>query len=406
MYDLWQLISLIFLVFLAAFFAASETALMSLGKIRLRRMLEEKTKGAERVNRLMEKKSELLGAILVGNNIVNIAASALATALSIKYFGNKGVAVATAVMTLVILIFGEITPKSLAVQNTEKMSLKISKGISIITVILKPVVAVFMFISKVIIKISGGALDENRPFITEDELKIMINASYEEGVLEGEETKMIYNVFEFGETQVKEIMQPRIGVAAADASLSYDEFMKIFKTEKFLRIPVYEESIDNIIGILYIKDLKEFDIHKFMREPNFTFEFKKIMEVFSQMRSERTPMAIVLDEYGGTAGIVTIEDIVEEIVGEIEDEYGKLKDDIEIVGENEYMVDGKVKIDIVNDMLGIKIESEEFDSMGGFIIGEFGEIPEVGQRFVYEGVKLIVEKTSKNRIDKIRILVE
>ncbi len=413
MYELWQFILLTVLIFLAAFFAASETALMSLSRIRLRQMVDEKIKGASRINRLLENKSELLGAILVGNNLVNIAASAVATALSIKYFGNKGVGIATGVMTILILVFGEITPKSIAVQNAESMSLKMSKGIFIITVILRPFVLVFMFVTRIIIKMLGGTLDEERPFITEEELKIIVNASYEEGVLEKEEKKMICNVFEFGGTQVREIMQPRIDVIAAEVSMSYDELMEMFRAENFLRVPVYEESIDNIIGILYIKDiisydpgLGEFDIHKFIREPNFTFEFKKITEVFSQMRGEKIPMSIVLDEYGGTAGIVTIEDIVEEIVGEIEDEYGKLEEEIESVGEGEYMVDGKVKIDIMNDVIGTHIESEEFDSVGGLVIGEFGEIPEVGEKLEYEDVKLIVEKTSKNRIDKIRIIVE
>lgn len=411
-YDLWQFILLAVLIFLSGFFSASETALMSLSKIRIRHMVDEKVKGAELVSSLVENPSRLLGAILVGNNVVNIGASALATSLSIKYFGSKGVGIATGVMTILVLIFGEITPKSLAIQNAEKISLKIAKVIALITVILRPAVAVLMFVTNIIIKLFGGKLDTERPFITEEELKVMVNVSHEEGVLEGEEKKMIYNVFEFGDTQVKEIMQPRINVVAADISLSYDELINIYRTEQFSRIPIYEESIDNIVGVLYIKDLifyelggEKFDIYEFIREPNFTFEFKKITELFAEMRTKRIPMSIVLDEYGGTAGIVTIEDLVEEIVGEIEDEYDMIKDDIETVGENEYIVGGGVKIDLVNEMLGINIESEEFDSVGGFIIGEFGEIPEIGQEMDYGRVKFVIEQISKNRIDKIRIIV-
>lgn len=410
--DLWQSILLIVLLMMSAFFSASETALMSLSKIRLRHMLEENVKGAERVSHLLKSPSHMLGAILVGNNIVNIASSALATSIAITLFGPvKGIGISTGVMTLLVLIFGEITPKSIASERSEQIALKVATPISIIMVLMTPVLTAIMFVTGLLIKLLGGSPDKDQPFITEEELKTMVTVSHEEGVLEGDEKKMIYNVFEFGDSQVGDVMTPRTDMVMVEKSTEFGEIVDLFKSERFSRIPVYDETPDNIIGLLNVKDLifyepvhNAFKIEDFIREPYFTYEFKMTSELFAEMRSKRAAIAIVLDEYGGTAGMVTLEDLIEEIVGDIQDEYDDHEVSIEVIQENEYIVDGSTKIDVVNEMIGLRIETEDFDSIGGFIIGEFGRLPEEGERIEHGNVEFVVESVEKNRIEKLRIL--
>lgn len=408
---MWQVFALLILLSLSAFFSASETALMSLSKIRLRHMVDEKVKGADIINKLVEESSKLLGSILVGNNIVNIGASALATSLAISLWGDAGVGIATGVMTLLVLIFGEITPKSLAVQNTEKTALKVAKPIYIITIILSPIVNILMTVTNWMIRLFGGNPEKQVSFITEEELKTMVDVSHEEGVLEVDEKKMIYNVFEFGDSQAKDVMTPRTDMIAVEINATYDEIIDLFKKEQFSRMPVYEDNTDNIIGILYIKDLfffegnkDKFNLRQLIRPPFFTYEFKVTSELFAEMRAKRTPMAIVLDEYGGTAGIVTMEDLVEEIVGDIEDEYDDKDEEIQVIKEDEYIVDGSTRIDFLNEMIGTNIESEDFDSIGGFVIGILGRLPEPGENVEYDHIKFIVEDIDKNRIEKLRVL--
>jgi putative hemolysin len=407
----WQILSLVVLLGLSAFFSSSETALMTLSKIRLRHMVDSEIKGAALINKLLKNPSKLLGGILVGNTVANIGASALATSLAIKYLGDSGVGIATVVMTFFVLIFAEITPKSLAAQNSEKFALNVARPISLITFILNPLISVLIFITNSIIKLLGGEIGKQRPFITEEELKTMVNVSHEEGVLEGEEKQMIYNVFEFGDSQAKDVMTPRTDMIVANVTSTYEELITIFKQEQFSRIPIYQETIDNIIGVLYLKDLiffedeiEEFTIEKHMRMPYFTYEFKSTVDLFADMRLKRVPIAILLDEYGGTAGLVTIEDLVEEIVGDIDDEYDDDTNKIEVIKEDEFIVDGDTKISMVNEMIGLKIESEDFDTIGGFVTGIHGRLPKTGETIDYNETKFIIQNTSKNRIVKLKII--
>lgn len=409
--SVWKLIALVVLLSLSAFFSASETALMSLSKIRIRNMVDENIAGAHKIQKLLKNPSKLLGAILVGNNIVNIGASALATSLAIDQYGSTGVGIATGVMTIMVLIFSEITPKSLAAQNSEKISLMVVRLLSIFVAILNPITIVLIYITNAIIKLLGGRVDVRQPIITEDELRTMINVSHEEGILEGQEKKMIHNVFEFRDSRVDDIMTTRTEMVAIEVNSSYEKIINLFKKERFSRLPVYKDRIDNIIGVLQISDLlffdadKEvFDITKYMKKPYFTFESRRTTQLFNEMREKRITMAIILDEYGGTVGIVTIEDLVEEIVGDIPGEYDKQYNEIEVVKEDEYIVCGIAKIDFVNEMIGINIESEDFDSIGGFVIGIFGRLPNNGEFIEYNNIKFIVERVDKNRIDKLRIL--
>lgn len=404
-----QIIVLIFLLLLSAFFSASETALMSLSKIRIRHMVEDGVKGAKLIEKLTEDPNKLLGSILVGNNVVNIGASALATSVAVKAFAESGVGIATAIMTILILIFGEITPKSIAKQRSEGVALKVSSSVNIIVKILRPFVAIFTFISSTVLKLFGGDLNKDQPFITQEELKTMVDVGEEEGVLEEEEKEMIFNVFEFGDIQVKDVMVQRVDIVALGLDSTYDDVIDIIKEEQFSRIPVYNDSIDDIIGIMYVKDLillnnkDNFKVQDCIREAYYTFEFKKVTELFKEMKKSRNHMAVVLDEYGGTVGIVTIEDLLEEIVGEIEDEYDELEEEIEVVKEDEYIVDGRIRLDDLSELIGVKMESEEFDSIGGFVIGQLGRIPEPKEEVSYENMRFVVEEIDKNRIKKVRI---
>lgn len=408
----WQLVVLVILLGFSAFFSASETALMSLSKIRIRHMVDEKVKGAQLVSKLVENPGKLLSAILIGNNVVNIGASALATSIAIRHFEDKGVGISTAVMTVLVLIFGEITPKSLAARNSEKFSLRVAKPIYLITIVLKPISIIFTFITNGIGKVLGSRVEMGKPYITEEELKTIVDVSHEEGVLEVEEKQMIYNVFEFGDSQVKDVMVPRTDMVAIEVETSYENLVEVFKKEQFSRIPVYKDTTDNIVGILHIKNLlyldmdrENFDIKKHMVKPYFTYEYKPTAELFAEMRKKRIAMTVVMDEYGGTAGLITMEDLVEEIVGEIEDEYDEEPhDEIEVIKEDEYIVDGSTKIDVVNEMIGTNIESEDFDSIGGFVIGEIGGFPEKGETVECGNIKFIIEDIDKNRIKKLKIL--
>ena len=406
-----QIVMLVILLIGSGFFSASETALMSLSRIRVRHMQEEGVKGAKLVGKLTEDSGKLLSSILVGNNVVNIAATSISTSLFISILGTQGVAVATALMTILVLIFGEITPKTIAANNSEKIAILVSKPIKVIILILTPVVWVFNIITNIIFKIFGIKSKSGQPYITEEELRTMVNVSQEEGVLEIEERQIINNVFQFGDMQAKEAMVQRLDMVCIDADDGYKEIISLFKEEQFSRMPVYEESADDIIGIVNIKDIifleedeiANFDIRNYVREAFFTYEFKKITELLEEMKKDKSQMAIVVDEYGGTAGLITIEDLVEEIVGEIEDEYDEDESDIEVIKEDEYIIDGSKKISEVNELIGTNLESEEFDSIGGFIIGHLKILPEEHEVIEVDGVKLCIESLDKNRIKKIRV---
>ena len=409
----WQILILIILIGMSSFFSMSETALMAVSKIRLRHMVEEEVPGAKLVEKLLEDPNKLLGAILIGNNIVNIGASSLATILATNIFGNSGVGIATGVMTVLILIFGEITPKSIAKQKSDTVALKVARTIKFTVFIFKPFINIFTAISSLFIRMLGCDPNATEPFITEEELKTMVDVSEEEGVLENVEKEMIFNVFEFADQQVKDIMVQRVDIVSVDEDATYDEVMEVIKSEQFSRIPVYNQTIDNIIGILNVKDLamvenprENFDIKKYIREPYYTFEFKKIVELFKEMKKTRNHIAVVLDEYGGTVGIVTIEDLVEEIVGEIEDEYDEDKSSVQVVSDNEYLFDGSVRLHDISDIIGVNIDSEEFDSVGGLMIGELGRMPEQNEEVTIDNIRLIAEEIEKNRILKVRMFID
>ena len=405
-----QLVVLIILLMGSAFFSASETALMSISKIDARHMVDQNLKNAKIVSKLVEDPNKLLGSILVGNNIVNIGASSLATVVATKLFDSAGAGIATGVMTILVLIFGEITPKSLSTQKAQQVACFVSRPIALMILIFNPLVQVLMFISNLIIRLFGGKIDTTKPFITTDELKTIVTVSHEEGVIEEEEKEMIYNVFGFGDSYTKDVMIPRTDMIALDVNATYDEIIETYKQEQFSRMPVYQESHDNIIGVIYMKDLllkqfdpKDFVITDFLRDVYFVHEFKRIDELFKEMRSKKIGMAIVVDEYGGTSGIVTLEDLIEEIVGDIDDEYDMAEDSFVKIADQEYLVDGSFRISDFNDELHLNISSNEFDSIGGFIIGLLDRFPDEGEVVVYDDITFKVEETINNRINKLRV---
>ena len=411
-----QIICLVFLLLASGFFSASETALMALSKLDVRYMIEQNIKGAEKLEKLLEDPNKLLGSILVGNNLVNILASSLATMIAIGLSGGSssgiGVGIATGIMTLLVLIFGEITPKSLSTQNAQKIALLVTPTISVVVKIFSPVVAILMFITNGLIRLLGGKPDAAKPFITADELKTIVNVSHEEGVIESDEKEMINNVFNFGESCAKDIMVPRTDMIAIAIDSNYEDIINLYKKEQFSRIPVFEDSLDHIVGILHIKDLILNDINEahfktsdYLREAYFIHEFKNNDELFKEMRSQKIGMAIVLDEYGGTSGLVSMEDLIEEIVGDIDDEYDQTTEDVIKIKEGEYVVDGSSRIPDINDELGLNITSEDFDSIGGFVIGLFDRFPDSGEEITFNELTFKIEETVNNRINRLRITI-
>ena len=411
--QIMNIISLIILLILSSLFSCSETAFLSVSKIKIRTLAEEGNKKAKLVESLLDDQDRLLSAILVGNNLVNIGASSLTTATNMAIYGDvaQTVAIATGVVTLCILIFGEITPKSLATQNADKLVFALAPFIRFVCVITKPVVFVLNIITGFIIKLLGGN-QEHGPSLTEEELKTIVTVGHEEGVLEKEEKEMIHNVFEFGETEIKEIMTPRIHVESLPDDCTYDELMNVYHDAQYSRYPIHDESFDEIIGVLNMKDLlfididkEHFDVKKYMRETFVVYEFNQVNDVFASMRKEHATLAIVLDEYGVMSGIVTFEDIVEEIVGEIDDEYDDASDDIVKINDHEYLVDGSLNLNEVNDEIDTHFESEDFESIGGLVLGEFSGVPKIKDKIEFPGVTIIIEKMHKNRIELLRLII-
>ena len=395
---------------LSSFFSAAETAFTSLNKIHLRSMLDKKVKNADKVEKILDSPQKLLNTVLIGNNLVNILASTLATSVAIKLSNNNNLilALSAAFVTFLILVFSEVTPKNFASQNPDKIALKTVDMIMFFAWILMPVVFLLNLVTNGFLILFGMKQEKKVPVVTESDLKTIVNVGHEEGILKVDEKEMINNVFEFGSSTAKDIMIPRTDVIAINLTADYKDIVDLFKNEGLSRIPVYDESIDNIVGILYLKDFvfnadkSNFGLKKYLRKPFFTYEYKPIRELFKIMRVKKIPMAIILDEYGGTSGIITIEDLVEEIVGDISDEYDENEKQIELIKENEYIIDGSTKIDDVNQELHINLKSEEFDTIGGYLVGVLGYFPKANKVIKTDGLEFIIECVEKNRIEKVR----
>ena len=411
--EVTQLIILGFLLLLSGFFSSAETALTTVNKLRIRSLAEDNGKEAKIVNKLIEKPSKMLSAILIGNNIVNLTASSLATTLTINHFENIGVGITTGILTIFILIFGEITPKTLATIYSEKLSLKYGRVINLLTKIMTPAIYLINQISLGVLMLFHINPHAKSSIITEDELRTIVEVSHEEGVIESDEKRMITNVVDFGDSLAKDVMVPRVDMVYAEISLTYDELVELFSVDKYTRMPVYSESRDNVLGIVNLKDIffyhgnkEDFCIENIMREPYFTYEYKKTSDLLKEMRKDSVSLAIVLDEYGSTAGLITLEDLLEEIVGEIRDEYDDDEEDsIRLIAENEYIADGNTKLDEINEIIGLDLESDDYDSIAGHMIYLLDHLPEVGESITDNNVIYTVDAVEKNRIDKVHIVL-
>lgn len=405
--DILQLVILVLLLSASAFFSSAETALMTSNKLRIRNLAENGDKRAEKVLEITANTDKMLSAILIGNNIVNLSASALSTTLTLKLFGSSLVGVATGVLTFLILVFGEITPKNVASKNAENMALKYIGIISLLVIVLTPVIYVVNKVAGIVISLFVKNNDDNN-MVTEDELRAMVEVSHEDGVIEKEEKKMIVNVVDFGDTVAGDIMLPRVDMVMVSVESSYEEILKIFREERYTRIPVYEESPDNVIGILNVKDFlliedkENFSVKEHLREPLYTYEYKKTSSLMVDMRKTGANIVIVLDEYGTTVGLITLEDMLEEIVGEIRDEFDADEDEgITKISETEYLIDGSTNLDDVNDRIGLELSSEEYESIGGIIMEKLGRLPVEGEVITFDNIILTVKKMDHARIEKV-----
>lgn len=410
--DGWiQLISIIILVILSAFFSSAETALTTVNHIRIKNLAEEGDKRASKVLKVIEDSGKMLSAILIGNNIVNLSASALTTAFALKLWGNVGISVATGVLTLVVLIFGEISPKTMATIESEKLALRYAGIIYALMKILTPIIFIVNSLSLGILTLLRVDRSKATKIMTERELRTIVEVGKDDGVIEDSEFEIIDNVFDFGDIKAKDIMIPQIDVTFINAEATYDEVLKAYEEDRYTRYPVFEETSDKVIGFINVKDLllcsndDSFSVRSILREPFFTYESKNTSELLVEMRAAANSYAIVLDEYGATAGLVTLEDLLEEIVGEIHDEYDDDEvDAIEKVSEEEYIVDGLARLDDINDELEIKLESEDYDNLAGYLLECLEHIPVEGETFVNtDDIHFCIVSMDKNRIDKVSI---
>lgn len=410
-----QILLIAVLLLLSGFFSSAETALTTVNKLKLRTLADEGRKNAVKVLKITENPGKLLSTILIGNNIVNIAASALTTTFCADFFGNQYIGIATGILTLLVLVFGEVTPKTLATKYSVQLSMVFVYPISVLMIIFTPFVWLLNLITGLIFKLMHVDVAAKTDAVTESELITMVNVSHEEGILEQEEKFMISNVVDFGDAMAKDIMIPRADVISGDSTNSYEELVKIFIEEQYSRIPIYEDSKENIIGILYLKDLffyselygtENFDISKVLRKPLFVHEYQRTSQIFSDMKTSSVSVAIVLDEYGAASGIITMEDLVEEIVGEIRDEYDEDENDlIKKLDENTYDIDASLKLDDLNDALNTNLHSDDYDSIGGFVIELLDKLPDEGEEACFENLVFTVTKVVKNRIERIKLVI-
>lgn len=404
---------LFLLLLLSAFFSGSETALFAANRLRMRQMSEEGNRRATLVVRLLEDPGRLLTTLLVGNNIVNIAASVLTTAILVAWFGSqRGTVYAILLLATVLLVIGEITPKTFSAKYADRVALLIAAPIRWVGAALYPIIRALSAISYVLVRPLGGRVNLESPLVTEDEIRLLIKMGEEEGVIQEDEREMIHSIFEWGDTVAREVMVPRIDMAAVEDLTPLDQVLRLVLEEGHSRIPVYQETVDHVVGVLYVKDLlshlkagrMQVQAKELMRPAYFIPESKRLDELFREMRRKKVHMAIVLDEYGGTAGLVTIEDLLEEIVGPILDEYDVDEEkQIETVDDHTTLVNGRMSVEEVNELLGLDLPVEDVDTIGGFVYRLLGHIPVQGETVPYDGLDISVERVDGNRITKIRI---
>ncbi|MDU2897306.1 MAG: hemolysin family protein [Finegoldia magna] len=405
-----QIIALVFLVAMSAVFSSSETAITSVSKIKVRQLDQKDNKNAHLLKKLHDNMQTTISTILIGNNIVNIAASSIATILFTNIFHQNGALISTVVMTVFVLIFGEVIPKTIAQYKNKSVALKFSRFIYFLTIIFKPIVKVLNILTRLVIKLFIGE-DEDSSTLTEEELKTLVEVSEEEGVLKNQETEIMINALELKETLAVDIMTPRTSMASVDIEDAESDLKEIIKNITYSRIPVYEDNIDDIIGVLHIKELahkiieddRDFKVRDILKPAFYAYEYIPVVDLFKQMRTKNISISIIIDEYGGTSGIVTMEDILEELVGEIDDEYDHEKE-VTKLSDNEYLVDPEMRIDEVNERFDLDIQSDKFDSIGGFVIELLDRMPKSKDEVEFENLKFVVVNVDKRKITQLMII--
>ena len=401
---------------LSAFFSGSETAFVSLERFRVQHLVETKVKGAERVAKMIERPERFLSTVLLGNNLVNTAAAALGTVLAISIWGQKtGVLVATIGVTIVLLIFAETMPKTLANRHAEKLSLLLVRPIEIISWLFTPFVTVLSWISFGVTRLVGGT-PVPRSLVSEEEIRTMIRVGHREGTVEEAEAEMLHNVFEFGDRPVGEVIVPRPEVVSVEKGTTLADFLAIYAKSPLSRFPVYEENMDSVVGILSIKDVlmatakgtvsNESTIDDLIRPAYFTPETKRISELFTEMRDKNYRMCVVVDEYGGTAGVVSLSRLMEEIVGPVGDELAAAEKEYEIVDEYTFQIDGGMRIEEANEELRLSLPEGDYETVAGFVLGLLGRIPKQGQQLRYKGLKIVITKMKGLKIEEILVTKE
>ncbi len=406
-----QIATLVILIFLSGFFSSAETAFSTVNRVRIRTLVQENNKKAVRVQGILDHYGKMLSAILIGNNVVNLSASSVATTLAIKLWGSRTVGIVTGVLTFLVLIFGEIIPKTWAMQRAEKITLMYSGTVRLLITLLTPIIFIIDKFSNWILRFLHISSEGNTFSITEKELKTYVDVSHEDGVIESEERELIYNVFDFGDTVAKDIMIPRIRMTTVPIDATYQELLSTFQESMFTRIPVYEDDPDNIVGIVNIKDFilvkdtEKFQIKKILREAYYTYEYKSVSDLLMEIREKSLSIAFVLSEYGATVGMITMEDMIEELVGEIRDEYDADEEElIQAVGDGQYLVEAQMKLDDINDALDIGLDSEDYDSIGGLIIDKLDRLPQDQETIVLDnGITLQADGIQDNHIVKVLI---
>ena len=398
------------LLVLSALFSLAETAMADVSKIRIRGLAEAGDKQAQMLMKVFERHGKMINTILICDTAANLAAAILITLLVTTHFGRQYVWAGAVPAAFLVLILGEIAPKTAAALYAEKLSLALAKPVYGLMVLFTPVLFLVEKLSNLVLLLFRINPKKKPEAITEEDLRTIVEVGHEEGVIESDEKKMIYNVFDFGDSVAKDIMVPRTDMACIDAEATYEEFMEVVREQMYTRYPVYEETTDHVIGIVNIKDVllaerrKEFCIRDYLREPYYTYEYMKTADLMVELRKTQNNIAIVLDEYGATAGLITLEDMLEEIVGEIRDEYDEDEEDfIRRLGPSEYVVEASMHLDDLNDLLGLSLESEDYDSIGGFMIGMLDHLPEQGEEVTFQNLRLVADQVDGNRIDKVHI---
>jgi CBS domain containing-hemolysin-like protein len=406
--DWLELIAVLLLIASTGFFAMSETAITRTGRARAYRLAEEKRRGASSLLRIVENVAPYLNVVLLLTLLSTIGGTTLATILAVRHFHRWGELLSTGAMTILLFVFAEVTPKTWAVQQTDRVALWVAPILVSINRFFGPVASALVRLANLIMP--GKGLPQG-PLMTEDDIRAMAEVASEEESIEEEEKELIHSIFEFGDTLVREVMVPRPDMVVAPVTASLTDVLDLILKRGYSRIPVYKDELDNIVGVVYAKDLLrhlhagkgDLPIDKIMREPYFVPETKKVSDLLREMQQRRVHIAIVLDEYGSVAGLVTIEDLLEEIVGEIADEYDREEQQLEKIDDNTYRVNGRVPIDEVNELLDVELPQDEWDTVAGLMYGLLGEVPTQGQTVDFDNLTFTADKVQGRRIQKVLI---